>query len=113
MDGVSTFHLLENHGGVCGIVGDRTGVLSISKSDIAGLSPPGAPGVSDLPVGGRIHSYGLDAVINTGPADGKDTASVAVPVVGIDANGQGARCLHIRRHVTLRTAGKRKGKIQN
>ena len=106
-----SIQLLENHSGVCGIVGDRTGVLSVGEADEAGLSPSSTPRVSDLPVRGSIHSDGLHAMVNTGSAHRQDAASVTVPVVRVNADGKRTGCLHVRRHVTLRTANKRRQKI--
>lgn len=81
-----SIYLLENHSGVCGIVGDRTGVLSVGEADEAGLTPSSAPRVSDLPVRGCVHSDGLNAVVNTGSAHRQDATSVAVPVVRVNAD---------------------------
>lgn len=80
--------LLLGHYHVGWVVGDGAGVRSVLEADVTGLTPRGAPGVSDLPVRRSINSGGLDAVIHRSAASGHDTAEI---------QGKGDYCTYIQR----------------
>jgi len=101
----STVTLLLGHGDVGGVVGDGAGVLAVLESDLAGLAPAGAPGVSDDPVVVDLNTNSLDAVVDALAAHGHDAAGVGVELRGIQAHREGTGALDEGAHVGLTLDG--------
>lgn len=95
----------ELHISVSRIIRDVTGVLPISKTDIARLAPRSSPGVSDLPVATGVDTDGLYTVVNIFRTGRHDATLVRVPGGCIQTHGERSSGLDIVSHVGLTTDG--------